>query len=92
MPGYPYNSWIALISLIIVLLCMPFIPGQATGLISGVVMVIFYSLIYLAVGYRIRRKAVHTANQKRPLKALHNKLATELSEELSGNVKRKEEE
>ncbi|MDF2534616.1 MAG: amino acid permease [Bacillales bacterium] len=91
MPGYPYNSWIALISLIIVLLCMPFIPGQATGLISGVVMVIFYSLIYLAVGYRIRRKA-NTANQKRPLKSFHNKLATELSEELSENVRGKTEE
>ena len=92
MPGFPYNSWIALISLIIVLLCMPFIPGQAVGLISGVIMVIFYSLIYLAVGFRIRRKEVHFANKRGLLKVLQPKLATELSEELTGDVKRKEEE
>ena len=52
MPGYPYTSWIALISMIIVLLSMPLIPGQGVGLIAGLVMVAFYSLVYLAVKYK----------------------------------------
>lgn len=91
MPGFPYNSWIALISMIIVLLCMPFIPGQVTGLISGVVMVIFYSLIYLAVGYRIRRKVTYPDGQLGALKRLPPNLATELSEELSVEAKEFEE-
>lgn len=57
MPGYPYTSWIALISMVIILLSMPFIPGQETGLITGIVMVIFYSVVYLAVKYRTRQKS-----------------------------------
>ena len=32
MRGYPYTSWTALISMIIVLMRMPFIPGQGVGL------------------------------------------------------------
>ncbi|MDF2557132.1 MAG: amino acid permease [Bacillales bacterium] len=92
MPGFPYTSWIALISMIIVLLCMPFIPGQVTGLISGVIMVIFYSLIYLAVGLRLRRKVVRPIDQRGPLKVHRPNLAFELSEELAENVKKKEKE
>ena len=51
MPGFPYTSWIALISMIIVLLCMPFIPGQGVGLIAGIVMVVFYSGVYVAMKF-----------------------------------------
>lgn len=84
MPGFPYNSWIALISMIIVLLCMPFVPGQETGLISGIVMVVFYTLAYLAVRARNRRKAAFGP----PLQ----NLVTEFSEELTTDEERKEKD
>jgi len=50
MPGYPYTSWITLISLIVVLFSMPFIPGQIASLVTGLVMVVLCFLIYLALG------------------------------------------
>lgn len=52
MPGYPYTSWISLISLILILLSMPFIPGQGTGLVTGLVLVAFYSFIYFVMRFR----------------------------------------
>lgn len=54
MPGYPYTSWITLISLIAVLFSMPFISGQSEGLVTGIVIVILCYLIYLAFGFPIR--------------------------------------
>ncbi len=47
MPGYPYTSWIALIGLIIIIVSMPFIPGQTPGLIAGVIMTAIFTVIYL---------------------------------------------
>jgi Gamma-aminobutyrate permease and related permeases len=47
MPGYPYTSWIALIGLIIIIISMPFIPGQTPGLIAGVIMTVIFAVIYL---------------------------------------------
>lgn len=83
MPGFPYNSWIALISMIIVLLCMPFVPGQETGLISGIVMVVFYILAYLAVRARNRRKAAFGP----PLQNLVTEFSEELTEDDEGKEK-----
>jgi L-asparagine transporter-like permease len=90
MPGFPYNSWIALISMIIVLISMPFIPGQGTGLISGIVMVIFFSLTYLVI--RARRKGDQPVEKRVQLRKLKPNLATEFSEELNGDVNKKEDE
>lgn len=47
MPGFPYTSWIALISMIIILFSMPFIPDQLSGLIAGIAITVIYSLAYL---------------------------------------------
>jgi L-asparagine transporter-like permease len=47
MPGYPVTSWIALISIIVVIVSMPFISGQTSGLIAGVIMTVLYAVIYL---------------------------------------------
>ena len=49
VPGYPYTSWIVLLSIIIVILSMPFIRGQASGLIAGLIMIVIYSSAYLAI-------------------------------------------
>lgn len=91
LPGFPYTSWIALISMIVVLLSMPFIPGQEAGLISGIVMVILYSLIFLAVRFRTHRKANHSMVQRRPLRGVQPGLVTEYAEELTGEAKQNED-
>jgi L-asparagine transporter-like permease len=49
MPGYPYASWIALIVMVIALASMPFIPGQASGMIAGILVVVLFSVIYIAM-------------------------------------------
>lgn len=64
MPGFPYASLITLISMIIVLLCMPFIPGQGVGLIAGLMMVVMFSLFYIAVKYR-RSTQLEAGRQER---------------------------
>lgn len=51
MIGYPYTSWFALLSLIIIILSMPFISGQGTGLVAGIIMIILYSSIYLSMKF-----------------------------------------
>lgn len=89
MPGFPFNSWIALISMIIVLISMPFIPGQATGLISGIVMVLFFSLTYLVVKHK---RGDQHADKRARLGNLRHNLATEFSEELNGDVNKKKDE
>lgn len=47
LPGYPITSYIAIISLILVIISMPFIEGQGLGLIAGVTLTAFYSICYL---------------------------------------------
>lgn len=89
MPGYPYTSWIALISLIIVLLSMPFIPGQTTGLITGIVMVIVYYLIYLVIKYRISFQTSVSAKNGFRIKKYQSKFSTEFSKELIKNGHKK---
>lgn len=77
MPGFPHASWIALISIIVVLLSMPLIPGQGIGLITGLAFVAFYSLLYL--GVKFRGQARERRSLSGPMKA---DLLTEASEEL----------
>jgi L-asparagine transporter-like permease len=90
MPGFPYTSWIALISIIAVLVSMPFIPGQEIGLITGIVMVVFYSIVYVAMryvnGYRMRFKL------KRGMRfeTYQSDYLTEYSKELDGKENGKE--
>ena len=54
--GFPYSSLFVLVSLIIVILSMPLIPGQVYGFIAGIVMLVLYTLIYLIVKYRNTQK------------------------------------
>ncbi|MCX7781144.1 MAG: amino acid permease [Negativicutes bacterium] len=48
LPGFPVTSWLALVSIAVVIASMPFIPGQAAGLFTGMGFVILFFLIYLA--------------------------------------------
>ncbi len=85
MPGFPYTSWIALISLIIVLLSMPLIPGQTAGLVTGISMVVFFSLTYFAMS----RRGGLQGSDERVRGTLQSNFATEFSEELYGDKDKK---
>jgi L-asparagine transporter-like permease len=84
MPGYPYTSWIALISIIIVILSMPLISGQSSGLIAGFIMVALYSLIYLAVKFFGGAAKKYTHSRMLSSKRYAPKLSMEFSKELMG--------
>lgn len=90
MLGFPYMSWIGLISMIIIIFSMPLISGQGSGLIIGLAMVIIYSLIY--EGMKVfndsgKNKSTHI---RRDGKVHKSKLLTEFSEELTDSPRDKE--
>ncbi|WML56138.1 hypothetical protein RCG25_14475 [Neobacillus sp. PS2-9] len=85
MPGFPYTSWITLISMIIVLVSMPFIPGQGTGLVAGIGMVVVYSLCYFAMRYRTRARS-QASNSGSSTIDYRTGMLTEFSEELTEKV------
>ena len=89
MFGYPYTSWITLLSMIVVLFSMPFISGQSSGLVTGIVMVLLYSLIYLAS--RLRASSARRVSRDRSLiiKNYQSNLSTEFSKELIEKVNKK---
>ncbi len=82
MPGYPYTSWFALICMIIIMFSMPFISGQASGLIAGITMIALYSFLYLVKNYLggFYMKAFHTDMNRKDYKT---RFSEELSEELT---------
>lgn len=47
LPGYPYTSWIAILSLIVIIASMPLVPGQGKGLLAGILFLVFYFIIYI---------------------------------------------
>lgn len=47
LAGFPYTSWMAIAVLLIVILTMPLIPGQGSGLFAGLLLVVFFSISYL---------------------------------------------
>lgn len=53
-PGYPWTSWIAIISLVGVIITLWFIPAQRIGIISGVI-----GLIITSIAYFIFTKVTH---------------------------------
>ncbi|WP_342042285.1 amino acid permease [Bacillus sp. OTU2372] len=84
--GFPYTSYIALISLIIVLLSMPLIPGQGTGLVAGIVMLVLFSAIYFVMRYRISTQNKTTVRGgKQPKPGLLTEFSEELTPDKEGN-------
>lgn len=82
MPGYPFTSWLALISMILIIFSMPFISGQALGLIAGIVMVAVYAAAYLMVRSldTVRNKSCDT---KKVRPNYRTRYSEEISKELS---------
>jgi L-asparagine transporter-like permease len=90
MPGYPYSSWIALISMIIIILSMPLIPGQLSGLIAGIIMIALYSLIYLAIRFVFNPQKNTTTNKGFKYNRYQSRLSTEFSKELADEFNEKD--
>ena len=86
MPGYPYTSWFALISLIGVIFSMPFISGQGSGLIAGLVMVAAYTIIYLVKRY-FSTFYTRTFRMNIDRKGYKARFSEEMSEELTKSDK-----
>ena len=63
LSGYPYTTWIGIVSLLIAIVSMPLIPGQGTGLFAGLVLIAVYSLAY----YIFRSNSLRVAPAAKPL-------------------------
>jgi L-asparagine transporter-like permease len=74
--GYPYSSLFVLICLIVAIVSMPFVPGQESGLIAGIIMVAFYTISYVIMKYS---RKIHANNMIR----YRTQVSTEFSKELT---------
>lgn len=79
----PYLSWIALISMIVIILSMPLISGQSAGLIAGLIMLIVYSFAYFAMKYSRSFTKPDTVNIYLKTKIKRVRMSMEFSEELT---------
>ncbi|AWK51767.1 amino acid permease [Clostridium beijerinckii] len=91
MPGFPYMSWIGLISMITIIFSMPLISGQASGLICGFAMIIISSLIYLGMKVFNNSEKNKNGNIRINRKVHQSKLATEFSDEFTDSHMEKRE-
>lgn len=89
MPGYPITSWIALLSLIVIIFSMPFIPGQVTGLIAGIIMIAAYSMLYIATKIVFVRRENRLFVNSDERRQLRTRLSTEFSRELLEDIRMK---
>lgn len=93
MPGYPYSSLIALVSMIIIILSMPFISGQASGLIAGCIMLVIYAAIYGVMKFaRQHAQRSQMANIRAKHTEYEANFSVEFSEELTEKIKGKEKD
>lgn len=88
MPGYPYTSWIALISIIIIIFSMPFISGQSSGLIAGVIMIALYSVIYYVFKFIKNAQRSNDGDRRLRIKKYRAGLSAEFSKELNEDIKK----
>lgn len=94
LPGYPVSSWIAIGSLIAIIASMPLVPGQGSGLLAGLGLVVLFTGIYFFAG-RLRNKnkgEVLERNLTQRLDKLEPSSANvEFAEELDNHKKQEEE-
>jgi amino acid permease len=91
MPGYPYTSWIGLIGLLIIIISMPLIPGQTSGLVVGIIFTFIFAGIYQIKKILGRyHESHHMGRMSRTQFGID--FSHEFSEELTqGNLKNKTE-
>lgn len=75
--GFPYTSIAVLVILGVAIVSMPFVAGQASGLIAGCILVTVYTIWYAALRV-IRQRGGRSA----ALKGLRQSFSAEASEEL----------
>lgn len=51
LPGFPFTSVFAIVSMIAIILSMPFVEGQQYGLFAGLLLVLFFSVVYYIKKY-----------------------------------------
>jgi len=83
--GFPYSSLFTLLSLIVVIISMPFVPGQTSGLIAGIVMIAFYACSYMVMKrvHISREKKITHQNLYQKREQVKSKFSAEFSEELT---------
>ncbi|HWI54792.1 MAG TPA: amino acid permease [Desulfobacteria bacterium] len=79
--GYPYTTILGLMSLIAVIISMPLIPGQGSGLLAGLFLVGMYVLLYIVFKAKFTERAGLRMARALPL------LDMEASEDLSPEQK-----
>lgn len=91
LPAYPYTSWFALTSLIIVIGSMPLVTGQGTGLVAGLLLLALYSLAFFIVNSRKKVVVAVRGTQQKSvnINKLRLKYGMEASKE---HLHRKDEE
>ena len=89
--GFPYSSAFVLLSLSIAIISMPFVPGQASGLIAGTVMVVFYGCSYVIMKLvnASHQKKIDRQNLYQKRKQTKIELSSEFSKELTDSNKKK---
>lgn len=90
MPGYPYTSWIALISMIIIIFSMPFIPGQVSGLIAGIIMIGIYLVAFIVMTFVKHSKSSNAVSEGFKRKGYQSIFSEEYSNELIEKMKEKD--
>ena len=58
LPGYPFTSWIAIAATAAILISMPLVPGQGSGMLAGILLVVFYLLCFAVMHYVKRHRRV----------------------------------
>ncbi len=87
MPWYPYSAWAVMLCMILIILSMPFISGQASGLIAGILIVLLYTCSYYIQKSMIsKKKGKGTLNPKLHFSTEYGK---ELSEKAANRTKGK---
>jgi len=89
MRGYPYSSWVVLLSLIIVILSMPFVSGQSSGLIAGIIMVALYALAYSMRKFMSSGQKNNITDRRFDSKRYKSVLSEEFSKELIEQINKK---
>jgi Gamma-aminobutyrate permease and related permeases len=93
LQGFPYTSVFVLVALIGSMIAMPFVPGQASGLVAGVAMVLFFTVVYLVMKLAGRASSIPNRPDVRyGMEHAKIQYSAETSEELSDIINREERE
>ena len=79
--GYPYSSYIVLFALIAIMASMPFVVGQSSGLIAGIVILALFAAAYIAIRHSKKNGALKYLHNSRPIPAEFSKELTDLKKD-----------